>query len=57
MQRAISTDRHPRRYNLLPGLVPGIHVFAVTDFTAGEDVGGRVKPGHGIFIVVAPDMS
>ena len=57
MQRAISTDRHPRPYGLLPGLVPGINVFAVTDFTAGEDVGGRGKPGHGVFIVVAPDVS
>ena len=27
----------------MPGLVPGIHVFAVA---TKEDVDGRVKPGH-----------
>ena len=26
---------------VMPGLVPGIHVF-----TARKDVNGRVKPGH-----------
>jgi hypothetical protein len=28
---------------VMPGLVPGIHVFATT---SEKDVDGRVKPGH-----------
>jgi hypothetical protein len=35
--------------NPLPGLVPGIHVFAGANFVADEDMGGRVEPGHGVF--------
>jgi hypothetical protein len=31
----------------LPGLDPGIHVLATAVVDAAEDVGGRVKPGHG----------
>jgi hypothetical protein len=37
-------------YAVMPGLVPGIHVFAAC---RKEDVDGRVKPGHdGIRLVV-----
>src|SRR5436309_4920097 len=32
----------------LPGLDPGIHVFAWAPLAAKKDVGGRVKPGHGV---------
>jgi hypothetical protein len=42
----------------LPGLVPGIHVFAGADFAAEEDVDGRVKPGHGVLWMLCkpPDL-
>jgi hypothetical protein len=32
-----------RQISIMPGLVPGIHVFATT---SREDVEGRDKPGH-----------
>jgi hypothetical protein len=33
----------PNKYTIvMPGLVPGIHVFSA----ARQDVDGRVKPGH-----------
>ena len=30
-------------HNVMPGLVPGIHVFFASPY---EDVDGRGKPGH-----------
>jgi hypothetical protein len=63
MQLAISADRHPCPYSPLPGLVPGIHVFAGAGFAVEEDVGAygsspwaegpRVKPGHGVYYCCA----
>jgi len=38
----------PEKKSPLPGLVPGIHVFAETEFGVEEDVSRRVKPGHGV---------
>jgi GTP-binding protein len=38
--------------SVFPWLVPGIHVFARADFEAAEDVDGRVKPGHGVSMVL-----
>ena len=38
--------------NPLPGLDPGIHVFAGANIAAQEDVGSRGKPGHGVSMVV-----
>ena len=31
----------------LPGPDPGIHVFEQGIFTVKQDVGGRIKSGHG----------
>jgi len=34
--------------SVMPGLVPGIHVFSIDD--ASQDVDGRDKPGHDDFL-------
>jgi 2-oxoglutarate ferredoxin oxidoreductase subunit beta len=34
--------KHFRIFGVMPGLVPGIHVFLL----CGKDVDGRDKPGH-----------
>jgi hypothetical protein len=36
-------DKGPLSHLVMPGLVPGIHVF---DPAGKKDVDGRVKPGH-----------
>jgi hypothetical protein len=41
-QRASEEDNAP----VMPGLVPGIHVFLSRGAIARKDVDGRVKPGH-----------
>src|SRR6266700_7804934 len=46
--KSLSLSKNP-----LPGLVPGIHVFLLRHCRTEKDMGGRVKPGHGVYVVTA----